>query len=43
LFWYYLAQDVSEKGGFGLWQEIYQQFNEMDGSGTAGEVVDGKL
>lgn len=43
LFWYYLAQDVSQKGGFGLWREIYQQFNEMDGSGSAGEIVDGKL
>jgi len=43
LFWHFLAQDVSEKGGFGLWQEIYQQFNEMDGSAAAGEFVDGKL
>lgn len=24
LFWLYLARDVADKGGFGLWKNIYQ-------------------
>jgi len=43
LFWHYLAQDVADKGGFGLWQDIYRQFQEMEGAGVAGASLDGKL
>ena len=25
IFWMHLAQDLSDKGGIGLWQEIYRQ------------------
>jgi Rod binding domain-containing protein len=25
MFWYYLSQDVANKGGFGLWKNIYRQ------------------
>ncbi|MEN6334696.1 MAG: hypothetical protein ABFE01_10575 [Phycisphaerales bacterium] len=31
MFWLYLAQDVADKGGFGLWKDIYQQIKQMDG------------
>ncbi|MGE5294673.1 MAG: hypothetical protein ACM3VT_07580 [Solirubrobacterales bacterium] len=31
LFWFYLAQDVGEKGGFGLWKDIYQQLKPREG------------
>jgi Rod binding domain-containing protein len=24
LFWLYLAQDIADKGGFGLWKDIYK-------------------
>lgn len=40
IFWMYLAQDVSQKGGMGLWKEIYQQINKTD---TAGSVMDTQL
>lgn len=32
MFWSYLAQDVANKGGFGLWQDLYQQFQAMEGA-----------
>jgi len=40
IFWMYLSQDVSQKGGMGLWKEIYQQINKTD---TAGSVMDTQL
>jgi len=43
LFWYYLAQDVADKGGFGLWRDIYRQFQEMEDAGVAGASLDGTL
>jgi Rod binding domain-containing protein len=43
LFWYYLAQDVADQGGFGLWQDIYQSLKDMEKAGTASESIDGKL
>lgn len=43
LFWLYLAQDVADKGGFGLWQDIYQHFNEIEGAVSAGCSIDRKL
>lgn len=43
MFWSFLAEDVADKGGFGLWQDFYQHFKEMDGSETAGTLVDKEL
>lgn len=43
LFWFYLAQDVADKGGFGMWQDIYQSFKDMEGADAAGETLDGEL
>jgi len=43
LFWHYLAQDVADKGGFGLWQDIYRQFQEMEDVGVPGASLDGTL
>jgi hypothetical protein len=40
MFWSFLAEDVADKGGFGLWQEFYEQFKEMEGGSTAGELMD---
>ena len=31
LFWLYLARDVADKGGLGLWKDIYQSFKQMEG------------
>ncbi len=30
MFWLYLARDVADKGGFGLWKDIYRFFNDLD-------------
>lgn len=43
LFWYYLAQDVSEKGGFGLWKDVYQQIKQMEDAGDPAGSVDEEL
>ena len=43
LFWLYLAQDVADKGGLGLWQDIYQHFNAVEGAPPAGNSIDGRL
>lgn len=40
MFWSFLAEDVADKGGFGLWQDLYQQFKEMDGTDATGASMD---
>ena len=43
MFWSYLAQDVAGKGGFGLWQDLYQHFKDLEGAPEAGEQIDKEL
>jgi len=43
LFWLYLAQDVADKGGFGVWQEIYRHFEDIEGARAAGALIDREL
>ncbi len=43
MFWSYLAQDVANKGGFGLWQDLYQHFQAMDGVDAGGGSVNEEL
>jgi len=43
LFWLYLAQDVADKGGFGLWQDVYRHFQDMDAANAAGESIDREM
>jgi hypothetical protein len=31
MFWLHLARDVADKGGFGLWKDIYQHIKQLDG------------
>ena len=33
LFWLYLARDVADKGGVGLWKDIYQNLKQMEDTG----------
>ncbi len=40
LFWFYLARDVADKGGFGLWKDIYQYFQQMEGMADTGQIID---
>lgn len=43
MFWSFLAEDVADKGGFGLWQDLYQHFKDMEGTGATGELMDKEL
>jgi Rod binding domain-containing protein len=40
LFWSYLAQDVANKGGFGLWHDIYEHFKDIEGRQVSGGLMD---
>ena len=43
MFWSFLAEDIADKGGFGLWRDLYQHFKDMDGTGATGELMDKEL
>jgi Rod binding domain-containing protein len=43
LFWMYMARDVSDKGGLGLWKEIYNVLADSEKQGSAGQLLDNKL
>ena len=43
LFWLYLAQDVADKGGVGMWREIYRNFGDIERAPMAGELIDREL
>ena len=38
LFWFYLAEDLSRKGGLGLWKQVYQQFQSLNPTGREAAV-----
>jgi Rod binding domain-containing protein len=43
LFWLYLARDAADQGGVGLWKDIYQQLQQMDGVPNPADVLDEEL
>lgn len=43
LFWLHLAQDVADKGGFGLWQEIYAYLGQTANVRNPAELIDEEL
>jgi Rod binding domain-containing protein len=43
IFWMYLARDIGENGGLGLWKDIYQFMNKTDNSSMAGKSLDGQI
>jgi Rod binding domain-containing protein len=43
LFWLYLARDAADKGGFGLWKDIYQHLQQMDGVPNPADVLNEEL
>ena len=43
LFWFYLARDVADKGGFGLWKDIYEHLPMMDGAPNPADVLNEEL
>ena len=40
IFWLYLARDIANKGGFGLWKDIYQFLTDSADTSTAAESLD---
>jgi len=43
IFWWYLSQDVANKGGIGLWKDIYNYLTRPNQADTAGESLDKSL
>lgn len=43
IFWLYLAQDIANNGGMGLWKNIYKSLTPSDQTNTAGKSLDGKI
>ena len=35
IFWFYLAQEMGEQGGLGLWKEVYRQMTSGASAGAA--------
>jgi Rod binding domain-containing protein len=43
LFWLYLARDVADQGGVGLWKDIYQHLQQMEGAANPTEALNEEL
>jgi hypothetical protein len=43
MFWLYLARDVADKGGFGLWKDVYQHIQQMQGRGDLTRSINEEL
>jgi len=43
MFWLYLAQDVADKGGFGLWKDVYRYIKQMQGPVDPAGSIDEEL
>ena len=43
IFWMYLARDIANNGGMGLWKEIHQSLARTEQTDAAGKSVDGQV
>ena len=43
LFWFFLAQGVSDQGGMGLWKGIYEQMSDSATDAAAGATLEQQL
>jgi Rod binding domain-containing protein len=43
LFWMYLAQDLGDKGGLGLWKDLHRFFSDMQSPAEPPQSVDESL
>lgn len=43
IFWLYLARDIADQGGFGMWKDIYKVVNNSEQKNTTSESLDKKL
>ena len=42
IFWLYLARDIGNNGGIGLWKDIHQFLTNAEKTNTAGKLLDGQ-
>ncbi|MHC4122102.1 MAG: hypothetical protein ACYSSI_00895 [Planctomycetota bacterium] len=43
IFWLYLARDIADNGGFGMWKDIYQFLTETEHENTEPKLLDENL
>jgi Rod binding domain-containing protein len=43
IFWLYLARDIANQGGMGLWKDIYNSMTSTDRTNSAANSLDGKI
>jgi Rod binding domain-containing protein len=43
LFWLYLARDVADKGGLGMWKDLNRFFTDLQNKDTQAKSLDEKL
>jgi Rod binding domain-containing protein len=43
IFWMYLARDIADNGGLGLWKDIYKTLPNNDSENSAGNSMDKHL
>jgi Rod binding domain-containing protein len=43
IFWMYLARDIADNGGLGLWKDIYKTMSDNTPADSAGNSVDKNL
>jgi len=43
IFWMFLARDIANNGGIGLWKDIHQFLTNAEKANTAGKSLDGQI
>lgn len=43
IFWLYLARDIANNGGFGMWKDIYQFLTDSDNTNTGMVSLDNNI
>jgi Rod binding domain-containing protein len=43
IFWLYLARDIADNGGFGMWKDIYRFMNDSEQKNIVPELLDENL
>jgi Rod binding domain-containing protein len=43
LFWLFLARDVADKGGLGLWKDLSRFFTDLQNKGAPAQLLDENL
>jgi len=43
IFWMYLARDMANNGGIGLWKDIYQFLSGTNKTNETGKLLDGQI